>query len=194
MPRRDEEGRLLGRSGLLLQVPSDETYLRRNAVPAHAFSETDRLMARPEEFRALPQAAAASTCWRNWWRDELTPHDGVVRSDHPLLRAVLDHTQSASSLRHLLRNPLGFVWRYCLRWHALESGEDPLTLNALAMGNLVHRTLDHALQSLEMDGGLVAAADGRIATRRGVCHRRGRTALGGRAGRAPVCNLAPYPR
>ena len=76
--RRDEEGRLLGRSALLLQVLSEETYLRRNAVPAHAFSETDRLMARPEEFRTLPQAAAASTCWRNWRRDELTVHDGVV--------------------------------------------------------------------------------------------------------------------
>ena len=161
--RRDEEGRLLGRSVLLLQVPSDETYLRRNAMPAHAFSETDRLMARPEEFRPLPQAAAASTCWRNWWRDELTPHDGVVRPDHPVLRAILDRTQSASSLRQLLRNPLGFVWRYGLRWRAPESGEDPLTLNALAMGNLVHRTLDRALQSLEADGGLATADEERIA-------------------------------
>ena len=161
--RRDEEGRLLGRSALLLQVPSDEIYLRRNAVPAHAFSETDRLTARPEEFRALPQAAAASTCWRNWWRDELTPHDGVVRPDHPVLRAILDRTQSASSLRQLLRNPLGFVWRYGLRWRAPESGEDPLTLDALAKGDLVHRTLDEALQSLEADGGLAVAADERIA-------------------------------
>ena len=161
--RRDEEGRLLGRSALLLQVPSDEIYLRRNAVPAHAFSETDRLTARPEEFRGLPQAAAASTCWRNWWRDELTPHDGVVRQDHPVLRAILDRTQSASSLRQFLRNPLGFVWRYGLRWRAPESGEDPLTLDALAMGDLVHRTLDEALQSLEADGGLVAAANERIA-------------------------------
>ena len=160
--RRDEEGRLLGRSALLLQVLSDETYLRRNAVPAHAFSETDRLMARPEEFRALWQAAAASTCWRNWSRDELTPHDGVVRPDHPVLRAILDRTQSASSLRQLLRNPLGFVWRYGLRWRVPESGEDRLTLDALAMGDLVHRTLDRALQLLEADGGLAIAGEERI--------------------------------
>ena len=160
--RRDEEGRLLGRSALLLQVLSDETYLRRNAVSAHAFSETDRLMARPEEFRDLPQAAAASTCWRNWWRNELTPHDGVVRPDHPVLRAILDRTQSASSLRQLLRNPLGFVWRYGLRWRAPESGEDRLTLDALAMGDLVHRILDRALRSLEADGGLATAAEERI--------------------------------
>ena len=161
--RRDEEGRLLGRSALLLQAPSDETYLRRNAVPAHAFSETDRLMARPEEFRALPQAAAASTCWRNWRRDELTPHDGVVRPDHPVLGAILDRTQSANSLRRLLRNPLGFVWRYGLRWRAPEISEDPLTLDALAMGDLVHRTLDRALQSLEAYGGLTTAAEEQIA-------------------------------
>ena len=161
--RRDEEGRRLGRSTLLFQLPSDETYLRRNAVPAHAFSETDRLLARPEEFRALAQAAAASTCWRNWRQDELTPHDGVVRPDHPVLRTIVDRTQSASALRQLLRNPLGFVWRYGLSWRAPESGEDPLTLDALAMGDLVHRALDLALQSLETDGGLATATEELIA-------------------------------
>ena len=138
--RRDDEGRLLGRSTLLLQVQADETYVPRNRVPAHAFSETDRLMARPNEFRALPQAAAASSCWFNWLRAEITPHDGLVRSDHPVIHAILDRTQSASSLRQLLRNPLGFVWHYGLHWRAPESGDDPLVLDALAMGDLVHQT------------------------------------------------------
>ena len=160
--RRDEEGRLLGRSTLPFQVAPDEIYLRRNAVPAHAFSETDRLMARPEEFRALPQAVAASMCWRNWRQAGLTPHDGVVRPDHPVLLTILDRTQSASSLRQLLRNPLGFVWRYGLRWRAPESGEDPLTLDALAMGDLVHRVLDLALQLLEERGGLATATEEEI--------------------------------
>ena len=41
--RRDSEGRLLGRSSLL-NTQSEETYIRRNAVPIHAFSETDRLL------------------------------------------------------------------------------------------------------------------------------------------------------
>ena len=161
--RRDEEGRLLGRSTLLLQVEADETYEPRNRVPAHAFSETDRLMARPEEFRALPQARAASGCWFDWLRAEITPHDGAVCPDHPLIHAILERTQSASSLRMLLRNPLGFVWRYGLRWDAPESGDDPLTLDALAMGNLVHQTLDRALQTLEADGGLANASEQRIA-------------------------------
>lgn len=161
--RRDEQGRLLGRSTLLHQVPAGDTYLRRNAVPAHAFSETDRLMARPEEFRNLSQATASWTCWRNRWRDELTPHDGLVRPNHPVLRSILDRTQSASSLRQLLRNPLGFVWNYGLRWRTPESGEDPLTLDPLSMGDLVHQTLDLALRLLEAEGRLASAADDQIA-------------------------------
>ena len=162
--RRDDEGRLLGRSTLLLQVQADESYVPRNRVPAHAFSETDWLMARPEEFRALPQARAASDCWFNWMRSEITPHDGAIRPDHPVLHAILDRTQSASSLRMLLRNPLGFVWRYGLRWDAPKSGDDPLVLDALAMGNLVHHTLERALRTLEADGGVANASGQRIAS------------------------------
>ena len=161
--RRDEEGRLLGRSSLLLRAGTDETYLRRNAVPAHAFSESDRLVARPQEFRALPQAQAASNCWFNWRRAELTPHDGLVRPDHPVIHAVLDRIQSASSLSLLLRNPLGFVWRYGLQWRMPESGEEPLVLDHLDMGNLVHRTLHQALEHLEAGGGLAAADEEEIA-------------------------------
>ena len=55
--RRDEEGRLLGRSTLLLGVEADEAYLPRNRVAAHAFSETDRLMARPG---GVPRPAAGA--------------------------------------------------------------------------------------------------------------------------------------
>lgn len=153
--RRDSDGRLLGRSTLL--QGQHEFYLRRNRVPDHAFSETDRLTARPQEFRALPQATAAATCWRNWHREEITAHDGLVRADHPVVKAILARTQSASSLRKLLRNPLGFVWHYGLRWRTPESGDDPLVLDALAMGDLVHQTLDRALRTLEANGGLAAA-------------------------------------
>ena len=60
----------------------------------------------------------------------------------------------------LLRNPLGFVWHYGLRWRAPEGGDEPLVLDALAMGDLVHQTLDQALQMLEADGGLASAVRG----------------------------------
>ena len=159
--RRDSEGRLLGRSALV-DGHAAETYVRRNAVPLHAMSETDRLLARPAEFGALPQALAAVTCWRNWHRPDVTPHDGLVRQNHPVLLAILARTQSASSLRRLLRNPLGFVWQYGMHWRAPESGADPLVLDALEFGELVHLTLDSALRALEAGGGLAAADPTRI--------------------------------
>ena len=154
--RRDSDGRLLGRSPLLAGH-GDETYLRRNATPTHAFSETDRLMARPQEFAAAPQAACAQGCWRDWRQAEITPHDGLVRADHPLVLAILDRTQSASSLRRLLRNPLSFVWVYAFGWREPQSSAEPLVLDALGIGDLVHMVLDRALRDLETGGGLASA-------------------------------------
>ncbi|MDQ0470139.1 PD-(D/E)XK nuclease family protein [Labrys wisconsinensis] len=154
--RRDSDGRLLGRSPLLVGH-GDETYLRRNAAPAHAFSETDRLMARSREFAADPQAVGAQGCWRDWRQAEITPHDGLVRADHPLVLAILDRTQSASSLRRLLRNPLSFVWVYAFGWREPQSSAEPLVLDALGIGDLVHMVLDRALRDLEAGGGLAAA-------------------------------------
>jgi hypothetical protein len=159
--RRDSDGRLLGRSPLLVGH-GDETYLRRNATPAHAFSETDRLMARPQEFAADPQAVGALGCWRDWRRAEITAHDGLVRADHPLIHAILSRTQSASSLRRLLRNPLSFLWLYAFGWREPQSSAEPLVLDALGIGDLVHMVLDRALRALETGGGLASADAGTI--------------------------------
>ncbi|MGY4573731.1 PD-(D/E)XK nuclease family protein [Bradyrhizobium sp. USDA 3256] len=154
--RRDSDGRLLGRSPLIAGH-GEETYLRRNAVPAHAFSETDRLMARPQEFAADPQAVSAQSCWLDWRRSEITTHDGLVRADHPLVLAILSRTQSASSLRRLLRNPISFVWVYAFGWREPQSSAEPLVLDALGVGDLVHMVLDRALRDLEAAGGLASA-------------------------------------
>lgn len=156
--RRDSDGRLLGRSPLLAAY-GEETYLRRNRVSAHAFSETDRLMARPEEFQEEPQAASAQRCWTNWRSNTLTPHDGLVRANHPALLRILDRTHSASSLKRLLRNPMGFVWTYAFGWQAPESSLEPLTLGSLEFGDLVHRVLDQALRDLEAGKGLAATSE-----------------------------------
>jgi hypothetical protein len=154
--RRDSDGRLLGRSPLVAGH-GDETYLRRNATPTHAFSETDRLMARPQEFAADLHAACAQGCWRDWRQTEITPHDGLVRADHPLVLAILGRTQSASSLRRLLRNPLSFVWVYAFGWREPQSSAEPLVLDALEIGDLVHMVLDRALRDLEAGSGLASA-------------------------------------
>jgi hypothetical protein len=161
--RRHSDGSLLGRSALLQGHP-DEIYLPRNHAPGHAFSETDRLTARPQEFQAQPQAIAAAACWNNWIRPDITPHDGLVRAGHPVIQAILKQPQSASSLRQLLRNPLGYVWRYGLHWRARESRGDSLVLEPLAMGDLVHQTLDRALRTLEGEGGFAGATMEQIRT------------------------------
>ncbi|WP_433942410.1 hypothetical protein [Brevundimonas diminuta] len=44
-----------------------------------------------------------------------------------------------------------------------ESGADRLVLDALGMGDLVHMTLDLALQKLEAGGGLAKADEAQIA-------------------------------
>jgi hypothetical protein len=172
--RRDQEGRLLGRSPLLSGL-GEEQYLRRHAVPVHAYSETDRLMARPEEFALEPQATSATACWRDWLRSQLTAHDGLVRAEHPLLQQILRRRHSASSLKLLLRNPQSFVWKYAFHWEASEAGSEPLVLDALDFGNLVHHTLDLALQELEAAGGLSVADEAAITT--AVRHAMGRAVV-----------------
>ncbi|MDP9933494.1 PD-(D/E)XK nuclease family protein [Variovorax paradoxus] len=144
--RRDSEGRLLGLSSLLHEMPAP-TYLRRHRRADHAFSESDRLAARPEEFGAAAQAASADRCWRGWWQPILTANDGRIRAEHPVVLAALNRRQSASSLALLLRNPLGFIWRYGMKLGAPELSEEPLVLGAREFGNLVHSVLDTALQA-----------------------------------------------
>jgi hypothetical protein len=67
-------------------------------------------------------------------------------------------------VRLLLRSPLGLVWRYGMRLRMPENGADPLVLDALGMGDLVHMTLNLALQKLEAAAGLAKSGDSQIAT------------------------------
>jgi hypothetical protein len=55
---------------------------------------------------------------------------------------------------------------------APENGKDPLVLDALAMGDLVHRTLDLALRALEAKSGLSASAPDVFAAVEGIGPRR----------------------
>lgn len=148
--RRDRDGRPLGPS-VLLPVDLQRAYLRRNRAPAHAFSETDRVTARPQEFRTTLQANSAGTCWRNWRKESITAHDGLVRPAHPVILAILQRTQSARSLRQLLRNPLGFVWTYGLQWRAPLVVLEALVLDGRTLGELVHTALERTLRTLPTD-------------------------------------------
>ena len=159
--RRDATGRLLGRSPLLADGPV--THLRRARIPDHAMSEADRLMARPGEFATSARAKNAIDCWHDWLDDDITPHDGMVRPDHPAITQVLSRTHSATSLQMLLRNPLGFVWKYAFGLRTPLAEEEPFRLDALTFGTLTHEILDAALQSLEASAGLGDASPNAIA-------------------------------
>ena len=157
--RRDATGRLLGLSPLMPGVPER---LRRARIPEHAMSEQDRLMARPAEFATSARAASAVACWADWNDGAVTAHDGLVRPGHPAILRALDRLHSATSLRMLLRNPLGFTWRYALNWREPDAGGDALELDALQFGNLVHGLLEAALPALNDAGGVGKAGEAAV--------------------------------
>jgi PD-(D/E)XK nuclease superfamily len=158
--RRDVEGRLLGRSPLIGDL--SETYLSRGRTPEHAASEADRLLARPSEFQSTPIAVSGIACWRDWFRAEITAHDGFIGRAHPRLRKVFDRPMSATSLKLLLRDPIRFAWRYALGWKQPDPADEPLTLDPLAFGNLVHGVLEKAVNILEANGGFGRAVPTQI--------------------------------
>lgn len=144
--RRDSRGRHIGRSALL-QAFGEPERLSRHAVPLHAMSESDRLLARPAEFRDSRLAVSSSACWNNWQCADLTPHDGLVSAGHPALRQLAERTQSASSLGTLLRYPLAYLWKYGLGWRAPDDGSDALVLDARQFGLLIHRIFELTLRA-----------------------------------------------
>jgi hypothetical protein len=159
--RRNDEGRGLGKSPLLAQY-GRAVHLLRHAAPSHAMSEADRLAARLPEFSDMPQGRSAAACWHNWQGTAVGAHDGAVRPGHPMLASMADRLHSASSLKRLLRNPIGYLWEYGLGWRAAEQAEEPLMLDPAAFGNLVHEILDLAVQDLEYDVGVRAASRAQI--------------------------------
>jgi hypothetical protein len=155
--RRDSEGRLLGISPLAPSEVASE-HLQRSRIPQHAFSESDRLLARRQEFSETEGAKSAASCYRNWRSPKITAHDGLLNSGHPVIEAAITRAHSATSLRRMLTDPLGFVWGYALGWKPPSplSQEEPLALDNLTYGILVHELLRETAASLESNGGFAA--------------------------------------
>jgi hypothetical protein len=115
-------------------------------------------LARPREAARLPHLRQSRACWKHWHGDEtLTAHDGLVTSDHPAILAALSRTQSTTSLQRLLRDPLGFVWRYALGWRVIQVEPEPLQLGPTAFGELVHELISLAIKALEPKPGFACA-------------------------------------
>jgi hypothetical protein len=124
-----------------------ERIVGRSAIPRHAFSESDRLYARPADAGKQPQVRASRACWRAWQdSDWHTAHDGLVRANHPLILGALGEVQSTTSLHRLLCDPLGFVWEYALHWREPNLDPQPLALDHRAFGELVHALIAGVLR------------------------------------------------
>lgn len=159
-PERNAKGSILSPSALW---PEHEIIHKRDRIPAHAFSEADRLLARPREAGQLEHVRQSQVCWRNWQREPtLTRHDGLIASDHPAVLAALGRTQSTTSLQRLLRDPLGFVWRYALGWHSTRLEPEPLELDPMSFGELVHELISGAIKWLEPSPGFARANSAEI--------------------------------
>jgi len=161
--RRTADGRKLAVSPIVsIKVLKDTLKLYRERTPEHASSEADRLLARPDEFKTGLRSQSANLCWKNWRKPEVTPHDGLVKLDHPLIYKALENPFSATSLVKLVRDPLGYLWKYVFRWSAPPPDEDPTVLDHLQIGSLTHRTLELAVDALESVGGFWTADRDRI--------------------------------
>lgn len=159
--QRSAEGALQCASALwpAAIVPRAKT---RSRTPEHAFSEADRLLARPAEAGSSPRIKATRTCWRDWHRSEATPHDGIIRAGHPAVERALGRVHSATSLKRLARDPLGFLWRYALGMRSVPLAQRPLALDPLMFGELVHELLRRTIDALEPSPGFVRASHDEI--------------------------------
>ncbi len=144
-------------AGLLL-APSPlwaagEIVLGRGRIPLHAFSETDRLFARPKEAVERPRIALTAACWANRKSaNQHTVHDGQIRAGHPVIEAALSAPHSISALERLLLDPLGYVWERALGWRALPLEPQPLGLSPRTFGEMVHALISETLRALSASG------------------------------------------
>ena len=161
--KRDARGRVLAPSPLVPAAAVVET-LRRGDAPGHAYSEADRRLARPGEAAGLANVSRATTCILARRSAVIGPHDGRVRPDHPVVLRAFAATQSATSLKLMLRDPLAFVWRYGLGWRSTVGEAMPLSLDDRGFGELVHELLHATSVTLIPSGGAGAASPDCIAS------------------------------
>lgn len=156
------------RGGLLTESsfwPSDrESVLERTRVPRHAFSESDRLLARPSEAIKVERIQRSRLVWRNWSSDSVTNNDGVLAPEHAVVVNALTRVQSATSLRRLLRDPLGYVWEYALGWKPARFERRILALDAADFGELVHELISRTVLILEPDPGFSKATSEQVSS------------------------------
>src|SRR5690606_11099890 len=81
------------RGGLQAASPlwpkEEEVELARLRVPAHCFSEADRLLSRPADALADPRVSRSRASWRAALSAELNAFDGLVPPNQPVILRAL---------------------------------------------------------------------------------------------------------
>ena len=150
--------RLSARGGLQAASPlwlkEAEVELERLRIPSHAFSEADRMLARPSDALAHHRVQRSRIAWRSARSKELNEFDGLVPADHPIVIRALGEPLSAGALRLLLRDPQAFVWNRGLGWRPKEFSRRPIVLDPATFGELVHELIARSVRELDRMGGV----------------------------------------
>ena len=149
-PRRSAEGAPSPPSRLW---PEEGRSVPRGRVPLHAYGEADRLLARPGDARAESRIAAGLRCWRAWRQPALTPYDGLIQADDPVVARALSRILPVAALERLLRDPLAFVLLDACGLRGVEAEASSLAIDPRARGELVHEVLRRAIEMLAQDSG-----------------------------------------
>lgn len=157
LARRGSRG-TLQTPGPLWPVGRD-TVLHRLRVPDHAFSENDRLMARPSEAKTYLPVERTRAAWSNWQQPVITLHDGIITKDHPVITSALAEPLSSAAMRRLLRDQLAFAWSEGLGWRERKTSGLQLSMSPEEFGTLVHEILARALAALDVGPGVASAND-----------------------------------
>lgn len=155
LARRGSRG-TLQTPGPLWPVGQD-TVLHRLRVPDHAFSENDRLMARPSEAKTYIPVERTRAAWSNWHQPVITLHDGIITKDHPVITRALAEPLSSAAMRRLLRDQLAFAWSEGLGWRERKKPGLQLSMSPTEFGTLVHEILARALATLDAGPGVASA-------------------------------------
>lgn len=128
----------------LARSPRNHSFPRANFPSTlSAISEADRLLAHP---RIQPVSNGSNQ----------------RRSAGKIGMSDASRCMTDNLLQRLLRDPLGFVWRYALGWNAPQEYEEPLSITLDDLGKLVHELLRRAVDSLEPDPGYAKASEAQI--------------------------------
>ena len=150
-PRRSTEGAPSPPSRLW---PEQEgRSVPRGRIPLHAYGEADRLLARPADARAEPRIAVGIRCWRAWQQPALTPYDGLIEPDDPVIARTLSRILPVAALERLLRDPLAFVLLDACGLRGVEAEVASLAIEPRARGELVHEILRRTIEVMGQGSG-----------------------------------------